>query len=401
MKRIFLTAAGIVTLLHTYAQTAPTDTSHVSRKLKVDEINLVSSYYQQNGNNSAVTGGIGSERLMDISNVIDITLVKYDKKNRKNRFMVDIGVDHYTSASSDRIDLKANSSASYADTRFYPSIGWTRENEKKGSTLMGGLSYSGEFDYQSIGANVGLAQKTANRMGEFTAKFQTYIDRVLLIAPIELRPNYIPGDTESEHDRYGSSGRNTFALSLAYSQIINHNFQMELLADLVQQNGYLSLPFHRVYFTDGTVHQEALPDKRFKIPLGIRANYFLGDKFILRSYYRYYTDDWGIKSHTISLETPIKLSPFVSVSPFYRFYRQTAAKYFAPYQQHTASNVFYTSNYDLSEFKSDFFGAGIRYNLQNGLFGVRRISMLELRYGHYTKSIGMVSDIFSININFK
>ena len=42
-----------------------------SRKLKIEEINLVSSYYTQNGSNAAVTGGIGSEKLTDIANVFD------------------------------------------------------------------------------------------------------------------------------------------------------------------------------------------------------------------------------------------------------------------------------------------------------------------------------------------
>jgi len=70
------------------------------------------------------------------------------------------------------------------------------------------------------------------------------------------------------------------------------------LADGGQQTGYLSLPFHRVYFNNNSVHQEALPDKCFKIPLGVRTNYFLGDKIIHRAYYRYYTDDWGLKSNT-------------------------------------------------------------------------------------------------------
>ena len=47
MKRIFLTAIGLGLLLHSLrAQTAGTDsTEYKSRKLKVDEINLVSSYY--------------------------------------------------------------------------------------------------------------------------------------------------------------------------------------------------------------------------------------------------------------------------------------------------------------------------------------------------------------------
>lgn len=370
----------------------------LSKKLSFDEANLVSSYYHQDGNNSAVTGGVGSEKLNDFSNTIDVTMVKYDNKQRKNKFNLSVGVDHYTSASSDMIDLKANSSASHADTRIYPSFQWSRENESKGSTIFGGLSFSTEFDYQSYGANIGFAQKTSNRMGEFTAKFQTYLDQVKLVTPIELRSGVSTG---REHENYGTSGRNTFALSLAYSQIINQNFQIEFLTDAVQQTGFLSLPFHRVYFTDGSVHQESLPDKRFKLPLGVRANYFLGDRFIIRTYYRYYTDSWKIRSNTFNIETPVKISPFISISPFYRYYSQKGTKYFAPYEQHTSFDDYYTSNYDLSTFNSNFYGAGIRFNPKNGLFGIERLNMLEIRYGHYTKSVGMSSDIISLNLRFK
>lgn len=396
MKKIIISIIALFGFLHSKAQEAASNEQ--SKKLSLDEINLVSSYYKQDGNNSAVTGGIGSEKLTDISNSIDVVMVKYDQKQRKNKFDFSVGIDHYTSASSDMIDLKANSSASHADNRIYPTLNWSRENEAKGSTIMGGVSYSTEFDYQSYGANIGFAQKTPNRMGEFTAKFQAFLDQVKLVTPIELRT----GNTgNGEHDNYGTSGRNTFALSLSYSQIINKNLQIELLADGVQQTGFLSLPFHRVYFTDSSVHQEALPDKRFKLPLGIRANYFLGDKIILRTYYRFYTDDWGLKSNTLSIETPVKISPFISVSPFYRYYSQTGTKYFAPYQEHSAFDDYYTSNYDLSTFNSNFYGAGIRFNPKNGLFGIERLNMLEIRYGHYTKSIGMKSDIISLNLRFK
>ncbi|WP_027380711.1 DUF3570 domain-containing protein [Chryseobacterium daeguense] len=389
MKKLIISIVALFGIFNIKAQ--ENTSSEQPKKLTFDEANLVSSYYKQDGNNSAVTGGTGSEKLTDVSNTIDVTMVKYDKKDRKNKFNFSVGIDHYTSASSDMIDLKANSSASHADNRIYPGLSWSRENETKGSTLMAGVSFSTEFDYQSYGANIGFSQKTANKMGEFTAKFQAYLDQVKLIAPIELRTA----------DNEGTSGRNTFALSLSYSQIINQNFQIEFLADGIQQTGYLSLPFHRVYFTDHSVHQEALPDKRFKIPLGVRANYFLGDKVILKAYYRYYTDDWGLKSNTFSLETPVKISPFVSVSPFYRYYSQTAAKYFAPYQKHTAFDDFYTSNYDLSKFDSHFYGAGIRFSPKNGLFGIERLNMIEIRYGHYAKSIGMKSDIISLNLRFK
>jgi hypothetical protein len=396
MKRVFLTAAGLFALLHLHAQKTSDTTGFESRKLKIDEINLVSSYYNQDGNNAAVTGGIGSEKLTDIANIFDVKLSKYDKKLRKHTFDIEVGIDHYTSASSDMIDLKANSSASHSDFRVYPSVGWTMENEAKGTTFGMGVSASKEFDYQSFGGNISFSKKTTNKNGEFTAKFQTYLDQVSLIAPVELRPfGYY------REDDYPTTARNTFAGTLSYSQIINKSFQIMFLADVVQQQGYLSLPFHRVYFNDASVHQENLPGTRFKIPLGFRANYFLGDKFIVKTYYRYYTDDWGIASHTANIEIPIKITPFLSVSPFYRFYSQTASKYFAAWQAHTAQDQYYTSNYDQSKFNSNFLGAGIRIAPPKGVLGQQHFSMIEIRYGHYTKNIGMNANIVSMNLKFK
>jgi len=160
MKKICLTVVGLyISLFAAFGQQKTADTSYKSRSLTFEEANLVSSYYRQNGNNSAVTGGIGTEKLSDFANVIDVKLNKWDKRNRKNTFDFEIGIDHYTSASSDNIDPRNISSASHADTRIYPSATWSRENEKKGTTIGGGLSFSNEFDYQSIGANAGFSLK--------------------------------------------------------------------------------------------------------------------------------------------------------------------------------------------------------------------------------------------------
>jgi hypothetical protein len=292
------------------------------------------------------------------------------------------------------VDLKANSSASHADTRLYPTLSWSRENETKGTTIGAGLSSSSEYDYQSFGGNIHFSAKTKDRSGELTAKMQVYLDQVHLIAPEEIRG--VAGVKD-----HGSAARNTYTGSLSFSQIINKRLQLMLLADVVQQEGYLSLPFHRVYFKDASVHQENLPSTRFKIPLGFRANYFAGDKIIIKTYYRFYTDDWGLNSHTANLEVPVKITPFFSLSPFYRFYNQTAIKYFAAYKEHTSLDEFYTSNYDLSKFSSNFFGAGLRLAPPKGLFGKQRFTMIELRYGHYAKNINMNADIISMNLQFK
>ncbi len=229
MKKIVITGWALMSLLQLSAQNSPKDsTTYKSTKLKIEEINLVSSLYQQEGNNSSVTGGIGTEKLTDISNTLDVKLFKYDKTGIKHNWDIEVGIDHYSSASSDKIDLQANSSASSADNRFYPSVTYSRENEEKAQTISFGLSSSMEYDYQSFGGTVGFSKLTKSKNGEFIAKFQTYLDQVKMILPIELRGPGAPS---------GSEARNTFAGSLGYSQIVNKNFQLLFLVDVVQQSG--------------------------------------------------------------------------------------------------------------------------------------------------------------------
>ena len=396
MKKICLSVVGLFICF--FAAFAQDSTGYKPRKLTFEEANLVSSYYHQDGNNSAVTGGVGTEKLSDYSNTIDLKFVRWGANNVKHSFTFEAGIDHYTSASSDKIDPRTISSASSADTRIYPSLSWMAENNRKGTTFGAGLSFSSEFDYKSFGANVLFAKKTANRNGEFSAKLQAYLDRVSIIQPIELRTNQ---SINTHGEDYATQARNSFSGSFSYSQIINPNLQVALIADVVYQQGYLGLPFHRIYFNNGTEGVETLPGTRLKIPLGIRANYFLGDKVILRSFYRYYRDDWGLSAHTAQLEAALKLSPFFSFTPFYRYYNQQGTKYFAPINTHSVSEAFYTSNYDLSTLNSGFYGAGFRLTPEKGVLGIQHLSALAIRYGHYNRSNGLNANILSLNLQVK
>jgi len=78
MKKICLSVVGMyLSLLSALSQTTPnTDSSYKRRKLKFEEANIVSSYYKQDGNHAAVTGGIGSQALTDLSNSIDVKLTR-------------------------------------------------------------------------------------------------------------------------------------------------------------------------------------------------------------------------------------------------------------------------------------------------------------------------------------
>ena len=384
----------------------PEPSEYHPRGLHIDEINLVSSYYWQNGDHSAVTGGIGTEKVTDISNGLDLKMVWGDPKVKQNSLTVGIGFDHHTSASAAYVNVSGASNT--GGSRIYPSIDWTAENIKKGSSFGIGAYYSGEYNYQSLGADVHFSQKTADKNGEFTAKVQAYFDQVKMIYPSEFIPQSTStvvtsasGTGEGHKANIPSSPRNTYSASLGYSQVINSRMQVMFLVDGVAQNGYLGLPFHRVYFNTGKDTIEHLPSSRFKLPLGVRLNYFLGDNIILRSYYRYYIDSWGVKSNTAGLETAIKVTPFLSISPFYRYYDQTAAKYFAPYEAHSPTDEYYTSNYEYAQFHANFYGVGFRVAPPKGVFGWQNLHDLELRYGHYSQTTDLVSNVVSLSLGFK
>jgi hypothetical protein len=423
MKKIYLSVIGfsIICRLSAHAQTTQDtiskkpahnlsakpqqDSTHFNpRRLRIDEIDFVSSYYHQNGDHSAVTGGIGTERVTDIANALDVHLVWLNPNLNKNTLDVGLGFDYHTAAS--QAYVSATGASSPTGTRLYPSLDWTVENAKTGNTFGIGAYYSGEFNYQSLGGDVHFSLKTDNKMGEFSAKLQGYFDQVKLIIPSELDPRTAL-DTVSingDHHRrrtFGSSPRETYSASFSYSQIINERMQIAFLMDVVGQNGYLGLPFHRVYFNTGKDTIEKLPSSRYKLPLGVRFNYFLGDNIIIRSYYRYYMDNWGIKSNTAGIEVPYKVSPFFSISPFYRYYSQSAAKYFAPYEAHSLTDQYYTSNYEFSKFSSQFFGVGFRIAPPTGVFGLKNLHEMEIRYGHYSQTTDLVSDVISVSFGFK
>jgi hypothetical protein len=403
MKKITLTVGLYLSMLAAAVSQNADSTQYHDRKLKIDEINLVSSYYVQDGNNASVTGGTGTEWLSNIGNSIDIKLSKWTKRNRQHSLSLDFNIDYYTSASSDNIDPKTISSASRADLHIYPSVAWAMKDAQKHYTVGASVALSHEWDYRSYGGSLSFSKSSKNENTEVSLKLSTFLDQVLLILPVELRG--INATTKLPLTTVGSGAniqsRNTFGATLTWSQVINRNLQIAVLLDPSYQDGLLSTPFHRVYYTNSTVTTEKLPTSRLKVPIGIRASYFLGDQVIIRGFYRYYQDNWGMKAHTVNMEVPYKITPFISVSPFYRFSYQTAVSYFAPYQIHQTSDVFYSSDYDLSQFGSHFVGAGFRYAPPNGVMGIKQFSMIELRYGHYYRTTSLLANIVSLQAKFK
>ncbi len=455
--------------------------SYKKRVLESPEIEILMSYYRQNGDNSAVGGGIGDESLDDVTPTIVVTL----PLNDDDVLTIDAGLSAYTSASSSNInpfnssgasgrgdddddddddDFRpglsgpatgtpwlASSGASQSDVLASVSIDYSHSSDDRNWILGVHGAVSKEYDYHSLGFGGSVARLFAEKNTELSLKTQVYLDAWKPIYPTELHEysqygsnflnsGYFEGMTVLNEqgnpttaylpDRFSewdSKKRNSYSASLGFSQIVSQRLQASFFVDLIYQEGLLSTPYHRIYFADrpnyyiGTASDipvytsrentgvfrladevERLPDTRLKIPFGARINYYLSETFKLRTYYRYYTDDWGITAHTGSVELPISLSPSFTVTPTYRYYEQTAATYFAPFETHVSTEQFYTSDYDLSDFQSNQWGIGLSYTniFSQPKFLRLALKNVSLRFGHYDRSDGLKANIVSFGVKY-
>ncbi len=416
-------------------QAEPTDTAKVYKKrvLESPEIQFLASYYSQDGDNAAVTGGTGTEELTDVHPTVVISI----PINADDVLTAEAGISAYSSASSSNVDaldgkgeadaFQASSGASSSDTWINASLTYSHSSDDRNQVISGNVSYATEYDYNSIGGGVSYTRLFNQKNTELSVKANVYIDRWKVFYPRELRPfdggsglnsgyfsrhtitgntNYAPSFTSLD-----KSNRNSYSLGFSFSQIMTENLQGSLLVDLVRQDGLLSTPFHRVYFFDvedsfiDKFHLaddiERLPDSRFKTAVGGRLHYYINERFVLRSYYRFYQDDWGIQSHTVNLELPIKLTDKFTIYPSYRYYSQTAADYFAPYNKHVSTASFYTSDYDLSNFQAHQYSFGISYTDIFTKVKLYKLGLksIDLRGNYYERDSGLKA--FNIGIGLK
>lgn len=393
MKKRYLVLGLITAACTSFGQV--NKKNYTKKELSHTDVEMVFSYYNQNNDHSAVTGGIGTEDLQ-----VYVTHLSLDNiKDSVRTVHFDMGFDVISSASTDNIDFVL-SSASKVDTRVYSSLGYNRLLQDKKTTWGVNTSFSIESDYLSWGQLLSVSHINESQTRELSASVQMYFDDLRwgryqfdgtreLVYPVELR-------STAWFDHYR---RNSYNLMLGLFQTINQRMSLGIYPGLTYQSGLLSTPFHRIYFNNNTKRVENLPNSRLKIPIGIQLNSFLGSRWIVRTYYRYYWDDFGISAHTISLESPVKISRIITLTPFVRLYKQSGTDYFKPYAQHNPLQEFYTSDYDLSKFTSSATGLGFRF-APYAHKGRNTFKALELRFSHYERSDGMIANTLTLFVNY-
>ena len=394
-KLLFLLYFSTFFTLTLFAQHIQEGVDSVETQRGDIDVNFLFSYYEQDGNHSAVTGGIGTEELTDIEavTIINVPLTPLQAVN------VTAGFSYYSSASTDKIDARV-SSASSVDARTRFNIGFENKKPKKNITY--GFSGGGsiESDYISFSMSGQWGKEFSNNR-KLSLLGSAFFDTWVLYFPEELRG--------TGRDVVSTPKRRSFSMAATYSGVVNKRMQGAVTAELIYQAGLLSTPFHRVYsITDTLPKVENLPLHRFKFPLGLRLHYFAADWLVTRFYGKLYADSFGILGTTFQLELPFKVNRFFSISPLYRFHIQSAATYFYEFEKMPEDAAYFTSDYDLSAFTSHKTGVGIYYA---PLWGVGRAKpsptgkvnpfrSIDVRYVHYWRSDGLVADMVSMGLQF-
>jgi len=215
VKKRYLVLGLITTAFTAWGQV--NQQTYAKKKLSHTDVEVVFSYYNQNNDHSAVTGGIGTEDLQVY--VSHLSLDNIRDSVRTVHF--DIGFDVISSASTDNIDFVL-SSASKHDVRVYTSLGFNKVANNKKITWGANTSFSIESDYLSVGQSLSINHINEDQTRELSAVLQMYFDDLRwgryqfegvreLVYPVELR-------NKEWFDNYR---RNSYNLVLGWLQSAN------------------------------------------------------------------------------------------------------------------------------------------------------------------------------------
>ena len=276
-------------------------------------------------------------------------------------------------------------SQTFKDTRLALTAEWDKPVNRESSVLMG-ATLSHEIDYTSLGVSATYKHDLNNKNTTLTAGIATTADVIMPIGkiPVGLNPMRSGG---SDQQRAGADDtKNSLDLIVGVTQVLSRKTLLQLNYTHGTSSGYHNDYNNVVTVLDPGTNEplvggwlgvddlpylfEKRPDSRSKNILFVKGVHHLTEDVINLSY-RYYSDDWGIKSHTLDLKYRYQLSDSY-LQPHVRYYTQSAADFYTHdlvqgVDVDGAGNVLvdYASNdYRLAE--SETITMGLKYGMPMG-----------------------------------
>lgn len=191
--------------------------------------------------------------------------------------------------------------------------------------VRGGGVFSHENDYDSIRSTIGAQLEVAQRNATIDLAYTVSHDRV-----------------GSVIDDDFAKTRNGHIVAAAFTQILDSKTYLDIVADLRRFRGYHASPYRLVPVIDPetsalTALGEKTPKSRDSAAGLVGLRRALGPVFLHASY-RFYQDDWSVRSHTVGAKVlmPLASERFL-LGLGLRGYFQGAADFYRPYYEEVTS----------------------------------------------------------------
>ncbi len=164
------------------------------------------------------------------------------------------------------------------------------------------------------------------------------------------------------------SDRKERKIDLSLTQLLSPTAMVQLVYSNLHSVGFLGSPYHYLLRKD-FARFETLPEKRQGHAFAVKFVKLINEPTSLNLSYRYYTDDWGIKSHTGDIKLLRDITSSLTAGVRFRYYTQTKANFAKRLDEYTLTDRYIAVDYRLSRFSSNT--VGLLFVKSFGLSGVK------------------------------
>lgn len=160
------------------------------------------------------------------------------------------------------------------------------------------------------------------------------------------------------------SPKKTRGYSLGWTWVLGESDLLDIGVSRMSLRGDLTEPY-LIVPVGSTTLGESRPDTRQRDAVFLKHGHYFDWDGALKTSYRFYRDDWGIRAHTLNFVYDQHLDDSLLLSPEVRFYSQSAASFYGA--QFASSQPFMSADYRLSAFSSIQLGCSVSVDLADGL----------------------------------
>ncbi len=368
--RLSLAAAAIITSMASQAE---------------DYVSVQYLQYDENENRTSISApSIMINKDFGTDYTLNVSIVADAVSGASQSYYVKSNADSSSSASSTSTDSDSGASAFARETGVnsndvaYGNIDYD-ENRVAGSILLTtrfdnrdelttGISRSSESDFYSTEASADYMHwldDSKNRSISLGLSYQ--INEILRKCD--------PGESDELDGCSGASeAMDATAINAQVSYFQNINSQSYAKASLFFSNddGYLTNPYLNIvrnYEEDAKadVDNENRPDSKTAYGIALKYANAITDKVSLHLGYRYYSDDWGIDSHTIDSDIFYELGSDWIFKIGLRAYMQSEADFYSGEVDYFTDEIYASSDQRLSDFNAFTYKASVDYKIKEDL----------------------------------